>query len=246
MQMAIDLPTIAKNYYGGLSSPSPSTLTSNYMSGWGFPYDQWPQELKDQYAYNPTTAKKLLTQAGYPNGFNTDIVADIAGDMDLLQIVKSYFAAVGINMDIRTMDSASWIAFVQSGHKQDALAQRGNGSLGQTYEPLTQLNRFDTNQAVNWLMISDPVFDAFFPNGMAATSVDQVQQILKNCDEYVAEQHFAISLIQPNLFALYQPWLKGYNGQFGSISGAAAGPTLLYFYPARFWIDQTLKKSMGH
>jgi len=37
MQMAIDLPTIAKTYYAGTVSSAPSTLTSAYMTGWGFP-----------------------------------------------------------------------------------------------------------------------------------------------------------------------------------------------------------------
>ena len=84
MQMAIDLPTIAKDYYHGTVEPYPSTLTSRYMKGWGFPYEEWPQDLKDEYAYNPTAAKKLLADAGYPNGFKTNVVADTAGDMDLI------------------------------------------------------------------------------------------------------------------------------------------------------------------
>ena len=130
MQMAIDLPTIAKYYYGGTVDPYPSTLTSRYMKGWGFPYEEWPQELKDEYAYNPVAAKKLLADAGYPNGFKTNIVADAAGDMDLLQIVKSYFAAIGIDMEIRAMETAAWIAFVQTGHKYDQLVHRPVGPLG--------------------------------------------------------------------------------------------------------------------
>jgi len=47
----------------------------------GFPYSQWPASLQAQYAYNPTQAKQLLAAAGYPNGFNTDIVVDSAADM---------------------------------------------------------------------------------------------------------------------------------------------------------------------
>ena len=54
MQMAIDLPTIAKDYYHGLVDPYPSTVTSRSLKGWGFPYEEWPQDLKDEYAYNPS------------------------------------------------------------------------------------------------------------------------------------------------------------------------------------------------
>ena len=50
------------------------------MTGWGFPYAEWPQDLKDEYAYNPVAARKLLADAGYPNGFKTNIVADTASD----------------------------------------------------------------------------------------------------------------------------------------------------------------------
>jgi len=246
MQMAIDLRTIAKTYYAGTVSSAPSTLTSAYMTGWGFPFTQWPQDLKDQYTYNPTQAKKLLAEAGYPTGFKTDIVADIAGDMDLLQVVKAYFLAVGVDMEIRTMDSASWVTFVQTGHKNDALAQRGvSGQLGNTYEPPRQLNRFQTGYSVNWCMISDPVYDAFYPKAMASTSVDAMKQVVKDANEYVARQHFSISLLLPSLFAFYQPWFKGYYGQSAAISGTAGSPQLISFYASRFWIDSTLKKSMG-
>jgi ABC-type transport system substrate-binding protein len=246
MQMAIDLVTIAKTYYGGYADPYPATLTSIALTGWGFPYTQWPQDLKDQYAYNPTQAKQLLAAAGYPNGFKTDIVADAAGDMDLLQIVKSYFAAVGIDMEIRVMDSASWLAFVQIGHKHDQLCQKQNGTLGLSFEPIMQLKRFTTNYPVNSTIVSDPVIDAFYNKATAVTSVDALKQIVRDANEYVARQHLAISLLTPKLFALYQPWLNGYNGQASSLSGVGGGPLFLGFYGARVWINQDLKKSMGH
>jgi peptide/nickel transport system substrate-binding protein len=245
MQMAIDLPTIAKSYYGNNADPWPDTLTSRYMTGWGWPYDQWPQDLKDEYAYNPTKAKQLLADAGYPNGFNTDIVVDSTADLDLLQVVKSYFSNVGINMDIRPMDRASWVAFVQTSLKQDQMSMNSAGSLGLSYEPIRQLERFQTGAITNIGVVKDPIFDAFEPKALAFTDLDSIKNVLRDANEYVARQHFAISLVQPNLFAFCQPWLKGYNGQNQSIP-VSGSPQLLFFYPARFWIDQNLKKSMGH
>jgi peptide/nickel transport system substrate-binding protein len=247
LQMAIDLPTIAKTYYSGYSSPYPSALTSNFMKGWGLPYEQWPQDLKDEYAYNPTAAKKLLADAGYPNGFKTDIVSVDSGDIALLEVVKSYFAQVGVDMEIRKLDNASWVAFVQTGHKNDALATRGaSGQLGNSYEPLRQLNKLQTNYSVNWNMVSDPVFDAFYVKGMAANSVDETKKVMKDANEYVARQHFSISLLQPYVFALYQPWFIGYFGQTVGISGSSGAPQMIGFYSARYWIDQKMKASIVH
>jgi ABC-type transport system substrate-binding protein len=192
-------------------------------------------------------AKKLLADAGYPNGFKTNIMADNAGDLGLLQVVKSYFAQVGIDMEIRPVEPATWMSSVKSGHKHDQLAHRtGQGQLGLSYAPIRHLNGLMTGYPHNYMMISDPVFDAFYTKVMAATSIDDMKQIVRDANEYVARQHFTVSLCRPNTFNLYQPWLKGYNGQAGATSEGTGGPHSLFFYPARFWIDQNLKKGMGH
>jgi hypothetical protein len=78
---------------------------------------------------------------------------------------------------------------------------------------------------------------------LSVTGIDDFKQIVRTANEYVARQHFAISLVQPNLFGLTQPWLKGYSGQFGAQTNHNE---LLSFYLARFWINRNLKNSVGH
>jgi ABC-type oligopeptide transport system substrate-binding subunit len=129
--------------------------------------------------------------------------------------------------------------------KIEQLAYTRGGVIGATVEPTRQLQRFRTGYTGNIYMVSDPVFDAFYDKAMAATTVDGVKQALKDANEYAARQHWVISLVQPQLYTLYQPWFKGYNGQSNSIAGATSG-VLLSFYLSRFWIDQTVQKSMGH
>jgi peptide/nickel transport system substrate-binding protein len=239
MQMAVDLPGIAKNHYGGTVEPYPSTLSSKCVKiwgdGWAFSYESWPQDLKDEYAYNPTKSRQLLADAGYPSGFKTNIAVDGGVDLKLLQMVKSYFTEVGIDMEIRPMGA---------NQKHDQLAYSG-GTLGLDVEPFRELPRLRTGYPLNThLMINDPVFDSFFPRAQAAANLDETKQIFREANEYVARQHFAISLLpKPKNYSFCQPWLKGYNAQFGATSWS---PPSLSFYASRFWIDQQLKKSMGH
>jgi len=245
MQKAIDLPAIAKTYYHGLVEPYPDTLSSRYMKGWGFPYEEWPQALKDEYSYDPIAAKRLLGKSGYPNGFKTNLVADTAGDMNLLKIIQSYLSQIAIEMEIRPMETNDWNNFVMS-RKHDQMVHHPAGHLGHTSSPLRDLYRFRTGSPDNYGMVSDPVFDALYEKARNSTALDGVLGIFKEANEYVARQHVAISVLQPMAYSLCQPWIKGFNAQFGSTWGAAAGPGMLSFYLGRFWIDQDLKKSLGH
>jgi peptide/nickel transport system substrate-binding protein len=244
MQMALDLPTIAKTYYAGTADPYPCSVTSMYMSGWGLPYLQWPQDLKDEYAYNPTAAKKLLADAGYPSGFKTVDVVDVAADLDLIQIIKSYFGAVGIDMQVQPMDSASYTSWINAS-KNDQLTQKSSGILGNTTEPTRQVQRYNTTYSSNMCHVSDPVYDAFYPAVLAASNVDMVKKILSDANLFVARQHYSISLLQTSVLSLNQPWLKGFTGQSLALTSSGSGPNYLSFYAARFWVDSSLKKSMG-
>ena len=238
MQMAIDLPAIAKSHYNGMIEPYPTSLSSWVIKvwgkGWDFPYEEWPQDLKDEYTYDPVGARLLLADAGYPNGFKTNVVAG-TDDLKLLQIIRSYFAHVGIDMEIRPVDPT---------RKYDQLAYPG-GSLGFNVEPFRQLPRLQTGNPHNTrLMVSDPVVDAFWPRAQAAAGVEEAKKVFRDANEYIARQHFAISLFQrPVHYSLCQPWLKGYHAQFGAFGWS---PPSLSFYASRFWIDRDLKKSLGH
>lgn len=62
----------------------------------------FPRDLDRRYAYDPTKARQLLTQAGYPKGFDTGVI-EIAGDPTIgriAAIVQQQFAAVGVNLKV--------------------------------------------------------------------------------------------------------------------------------------------------
>ena len=241
LQAAINLPQIASQYFGGGCDPSPLPLTSNFMPGWGYPYSTWTAAQQAQYAYNTTNAKALLAAAGFPNGFNTDIIEDSSAPyQDLIQILQSEFAAVNINMSITLMAHAQFSSFVVTGHHETGLCYRTSGSLGLGYYPIRQLMKFLTGGSSNDMMVSDPKIDGWYTSAMNATSVDQIKQIVHDENVYIVNQNYLISLVQPYAFFLSQPWLKGFNGQYGSTCGTV-GPLLGFEYEARFWIDPSAR-----
>jgi ABC-type transport system substrate-binding protein len=62
--------------------------------------------------YNPDEAKRLMTEAGYPNGFDMVITQTTDSPNTLAQneLVQAMLARVGIRAEIRQMDSATWFA----------------------------------------------------------------------------------------------------------------------------------------
>ncbi|MGP8080698.1 MAG: ABC transporter substrate-binding protein [Dehalococcoidales bacterium] len=241
LQMAINLPQIASQYFGGGCDPSPEPLTSNFMTGWGFPYSTWPADLQAQYAYNPTGAKALLAAAGLPNGFTTDVVVDsTAPYQDLMQVIQSEFSAINVNMSIQVMAHAQFSAYVRTGHLEDALAYLPNGSLGLGYYPIRQLMKFVTGGLSNDMMVSDPKIDGWYTAALNATGTDQVKQIVAAENQYVVQQHFLLSLVQPNVYFLSQPWVVGFNAQYGAFCDGS-GPLMGFEYFSRFWINQNAK-----
>jgi peptide/nickel transport system substrate-binding protein len=87
---AIDRKTFAKQLVGG-----DSRVLDAYCYPTQFGCDT---SQATKYHYDPAMAKKLLAEAGYPNGFNTEIVSYVLPQWE--GAVQSYLKAVGINAKI--------------------------------------------------------------------------------------------------------------------------------------------------
>ena len=215
LDMAIDRKVIADGYYGGTATPEPVGMVTRDFIGWAYAYADWPQSLKDEYAYNVEGAKQLLTEAGYPNGFDTNVVvSNDANLIQLMQVFQSYFAEIGVNMEIRPMDQAAEQAYTRAG-KHDQMSAQGLGAGPPPVRLIDGYYSIGGTDAIYYGLNNAPdkVYDTLHDQFLAATTTDEAQKIFRQMDEEFIKQHIVIGAPTSYKFQVWQPWLGGYSGE---------------------------------
>jgi peptide/nickel transport system substrate-binding protein len=153
---AINRPAIAERVMEGQADPS-GQLVSEKLFG-------HVPGLKAE-PYDPEGAKKLLAEAGYPDGFNLTIhgpAGRYVNDEKIVQAVAQMLSRVGIGAKVETAPMAPYSA--RASKQEFSFHMVGWGaSTGEASSPLRSLlatfNRDKGLGAVNWGRYSNPKVD---------------------------------------------------------------------------------------
>ena len=239
LQMALDLETINDTYFGGFADwENPRWIG---IKGYYTPFEEWPEELKQYYKYDPEGAEKLLDEAGYPRGadgirFTAEYTHRDVIDLGYTEIAASYWADIGVEVTTRIVDTGTWVAA-----KVDTAYEMATGDM--SHPGFWSINQHrDSNPfSREYLACSDPcaidtsVLDVAADAFHAATTLEEQMEASKAYDMSVIEQHNQIWGPLAPQFQANNPWVKGYNGEF------SLGELQYHTVLARLWIDQELK-----
>jgi peptide/nickel transport system substrate-binding protein len=99
------------------AATKPEEFIEISRSGWGVPMvgpiapnrKPWALPTSDRPEYDLKKAKRLLAEAGYPNGFEVELIVGSPGDnVKTAQVVKDQLAKVGIVVNVKPMEMAQY------------------------------------------------------------------------------------------------------------------------------------------
>jgi peptide/nickel transport system substrate-binding protein len=236
LNMAVNKQEIVKSYYGGNAELFSYPMHPDYH-GYYEPLEKMPASVKELFTYDPAKAKKLLAEAGYPNGFTFKVQVSSANfdHMDLLPLVAGYLEKVGVKIEIVPMEYPAFLA---------AMTNRTHGpgyfmNNGHT-NPTTSIRKsFATGQQWNPSVWSDPAFDKKIDDMYRTPQEAKRQQMIREMTIEMLDKAPYVWLPTAYFYSAWWPWVQNYDGE---LRAGAVRPGPIY---ARIWIDREMKKKMG-
>ena len=110
MNLAVNQQEIVDHFYGGhaeLMAYPQHPEFGEYFE----PLEAMPDAVQELFTHDPKEARRLLDEAGVPEGFAFDlqVCSCSPSHMDLVPLLESYFAQVGLKTNIQTMEYLSLI-----------------------------------------------------------------------------------------------------------------------------------------
>ncbi len=210
---AIDRRLIIRTLLRGHARPAVSLLPPTHWA--------WTGDVAN-FDYDPAHAKKLLDEAGYPAGadgvrfhvtMKTSTVEDVRS---LAAVLQQQLAQVGIALDIRTFEFATFYADVTRGAFQMySLRWIGGNEQPDIFTHAFSTARFSPKGA-NRSHYSNAKVDALLDDG--ATSTDQAK---RRADYVEAQQILAEELPAINLW--YKDTVVVHNRRLANVTPTASG-----------------------
>jgi peptide/nickel transport system substrate-binding protein len=229
ISMAIDRQKQVDTIYGG-----------HGILGWGIPYfyfqDKMPTaaELGPYWQYKPAEAKKLLTEAGHPNGFETTLFyyeyfPEMSSQVQLVQ--QDLKKNLNIEIKISKLDYTTFYGRYAEG-KWDGMAWGfktgyATGLDEQTYQYM------HSKSSKNYWRFSDPVIDELVTKLRRTPDRAEQRAITKKVLNREHDQVTRMWMPYDAGFLVWQPYLRN-TGSLALRRNDGYGASTL----ARLWIDK--------
>lgn len=206
LNYAVDKATIVRAVYGEYGQPIGQLAAPNSPS-----WDPTVQPIP----YDPAMAKRLLAEAGYPNGFTLPAGIDFSptfGDANVVLAVQGYLKDVGVIAQINTLESGVFIDkfYVRNGQTRgDLFINTGTDSNGFASALYGYYSCDRPPANISWC---NPKFDQLMQQANAEADYQTRSTLLRQAISVFREDVTQLFLFVIPTFEVLQPNVRGFVG----------------------------------
>ena len=209
LSLAIDRDYVANTIMQGTYSTADSIVGPGIVDENGYFHDNGNAPyISADYEANLAEAKKLLEEAGYPNGEGYPTIEYSTNDagyhVPLAEYLQQAWGDLGITLTINKMEWSSFTPARRAGEYDVAR----NGWVMDYNDPSNMLDLFCTDNGNNDGKYSNPDFDAAIDASRVADSAEHFAQLHK-AEDILMEDAGCLPIAYYNDYWLQSPALKG-------------------------------------
>ena len=167
-------------------------------------------DLNDTYGTgaNIEKAKELMTDAGYPDGFDLEITvpSNYEFHMQTAEVVVEQLKAAGINAVINPVEWNTWL--------EDCYKNRNYQSticaITSDMTPGYLMNRFQTDSKKNFINFASPEYDETYLKAAAAMDSAEKAEYYKQLQQILNDEAGSAFIQVPPITIAMNPKLAGY------------------------------------
>ena len=176
---AVDKQGIIDLAFDGYGSP----IGSSMYPAFGKYFDE---SLTNYYTKDVEKAKSLLTDAGYPNGFEMTITvpSNYQPHIDTAQVLVEQLKEIGVTAKIELVEWGTWVSDVYAGRQFQSTVV-GVDASNMTARAL--LERFTSDYAKNFINYNNADYDALFQQALVTYDDGEQTAIYKAMEKNLTE-----------------------------------------------------------
>ena len=193
LNLALDRREIAATIFGGMAEPA----SVPFGLSWAFPDIKFKITPDLVYAFDPNRAKKLLADAGYGNGFTTDIYAfqlpGLSEGKTLAEAIAGYWQKIGVQARLVPVD---YPAFRKAWFDRSAPGALGYYNVANrdwigTYA-IVEKYTHPSNKSAS---MRDPEIDAMVEAVLHQTDRERVNALIRNILVRLRTEHLGLPVV---------------------------------------------------
>ncbi|OLT40638.1 hypothetical protein BJF85_05715 [Saccharomonospora sp. CUA-673] len=170
------------------------------------------KDVEELLPYDPEEARRLLAEAGYPDGFQATMVVTTGYGETIVreaQWVQEDLAKVGIDVELDVQDYATYAGDTwPNGEYQISYGLQTPMLTADEYLS----TEYHSDGSRNWSFVDDPTLDDLIEKQRTIADADEREQALQEIDRYVLENVATpLPLYVFNGQTLLSPRVRGWN-----------------------------------